>query len=233
MKNNLKPKKSLGQNFLTNKKALFDIIQAGDIQKDELILEIGGGKGALTEKILENGAKLIMIEKDKDLIPLLTDKFQKEIQFKQLIVLNEDILKVDLVKLLKKYFKIYQSKEYKLIANIPYNITGAILEKFLSSIIKPTKMVLLVQKEVAERIVAHDKKESILSLSVKLYGEVKIINKVSAGSFFPKPKVDSAIIEIKINPLKISLEQERLYFKLIKLSFSHKRKLMLGNLKNS
>ncbi len=226
-----KPKKSLGQNFLTNQKALFDIVSAGNIQKNELILEIGGGKGALTEKILSLKANLIVIEKDTELFTFLKEKFKTYLENKQLILINEDILKIDLESLLKKYFSYYKVKKYKLIANIPYNITGAIFEKFLTLENKPDKLVLLVQKEVALRIVAKNKKESILSLSVKLYGNPKIISKVSAGSFYPKPKVDSAILEIITKTLILNKRKEELYFKVIKSSFAHKRKLMLNNLK--
>ncbi len=225
----MKPKKSLGQNFLTSGKAVFEIIKAGNIEKEDIILEIGPGKGALTEKILETGAKLIAIEKDRELIPFLEEKFQKEILKKQFLLLEKDILNIDIDKFLKKEIK---DVNYKLIANIPYYITGAIIEKFLSLTKKPSKMVLLVQKEVAERIIAKDKKESILSLAVKLYGNPKLIYKVSAGSFFPKPKVDSAVLLIDIKDAKIDKKVEEKYFKIIKTAFAYKRKIMLSNLKN-
>ncbi|MEN9338461.1 MAG: dimethyladenosine transferase, rRNA (adenine1518-N6/adenine1519-N6)-dimethyltransferase [Candidatus Parcubacteria bacterium] len=223
----MRPKKTLGQNFLTSGKAIFEIVEAGDIQKDDFILEIGPGKGALTEKLLEKDGKVIAIEKDSELIPFLKKKFEKEIKEKKLILKEEDILNIDLADFLKKERII----KYKLIANIPYYITGAIIEKFLSEAKKPEKMVLLVQKEVAERIVAKDKKESILSLAVKLYGEPKLIYRVSAGSFFPKPKVDSAILQINLSKESIDKELEEKYLRLIKRAFSHKRKIMLSNLR--
>ncbi len=221
----MKPKKSLGQNFLTSGKAIFEIVRGGEINKGENILEIGPGKGALTEKILEAGGKVLAIEADKELIPLLENKFKKEIENENLKIIKGDILNINI----EKYYK--KEDSYKIIANIPYYITGAIIEKFLSVAKKPIKMVLLVQKEVAERIVARDKKESILSLAIKLYGNPKIIYKVGAGSFYPKPKVDSAVLSISINKPNLSSQKEKEYFNIIKSAFSHKRKVMLNNLK--
>lgn len=227
----MKPKKSLGQNFLTSSKAIYEIVNAGNIEKDELILEIGPGKGALTEKLLEKSNTVIAIEKDRELIPFLQDKYSQDIKDKRLILVEGDILELDIDDFIKKELKKNKFKKYKLIANIPYYITGAIIEKFLSIDKKPEKLVLLVQKEVAERIVARDKKESILSLAVKLYGNPKLIYKVSAGSFFPKPKVDSAVLEININDTFINKNLEKLYFIVIKKAFAFKRKMMLNNLK--
>ncbi len=229
----MKPKKSLGQNFLTSGKAIFEIVKAGEIKNDDIILEIGPGKGALTEKLLESNAKkIVCIEKDRELIEILKEKFEKDIKNNKLEIIEGDVLNInpDLRSPSKGGAKILNN--YKIIANIPYYITGAIIEKFLSTENKPDKMVLLVQKEVAERIVAKDKKETILSLAVKLYGEPKLIYKVSAGSFFPKPKVDSAVLEIKINKEKLDKNTETKYLKIIKSAFSHKRKMMLNNLKN-
>lgn len=227
----MRPKKSLGQNFLTSGKAVFEIIKAGDLKKGELVLEIGPGKGALTEKLLESGVKLIAIEKDIELIKILEEKFKENIENKSLVLINEDILNVDIDEHLKRKLKKFGLKSYKLIANIPYYITGAIIEKFLSCDTKPEKLVLLIQKEVAERIVAKDKKESILSLAVKLYGSPKIVYRVSAGSFFPKPKVDSAIISIEVDKNNLDKSTQDLYFLIIKKAFAYKRKIMLNNLK--
>lgn len=229
----MKPKKSLGQNFLTSGKAIFEIVNAGNIKENDLILEIGPGKGALTEKILESKANLIAIEKDSELIPILEEKFKENIKNKQFTLIKEDILNIDLDKFVEKELKSKKIKNYKLIANIPYYITGAIIEKFLSINKKPEKIVLLVQKEVAERIVCRDKKESILSLAVKFYGNPKLVYKVSAGSFFPKPKVDSTILVIDIEKdQKINQKLEENYFKIIKKAFAHKRKMTISNLKN-
>jgi 16S rRNA (adenine1518-N6/adenine1519-N6)-dimethyltransferase len=222
----MKPKKSLGQNFLTSGKAVYEIVNAGEIKKGETVLEIGPGKGALTVELLKSGGKIIAIEKDRELISFLEEKFKIEIKNKTLKLIEGDILDLDIGKIIKK------NEKYKIIANIPYYITGAIIERFLSIKKTPELIVLLVQKEVAERIVAKNKKESILSLAVKFYGTPKIIYKVSAGSFFPKPKVDSAVLKITLNQMSKEIKSiEELYLNIVKKSFSHKRKMMLGNLK--
>lgn len=219
-----KAKKSLGQNFLKSVPALNAIISAGEIEKDSVILEIGPGKGALTEKLLERVDTVIAIEKDRELFELLQDKFKKEIQEKKLILKNEDILEY-----------ITKEKSYKIIANIPYNITGAILKKFLTEKNQPERMVLMVQNEVAKRITAHDGKESILSISVKAYGTPKNVMKVPARYFSPAPKVDSAIISIK-NISRVHFDKqeglEEKFWLLVKAGFAHKRKVLSSNLKD-
>lgn len=247
-----KAKKSLGQNFLKSEIALKKIIEAGEIKPGDVVLEIGPGKGALTTQLLAYSCQLIAIEKDRDLYEFLKDKFQKEISSDQLELINADILDFDLsYKLL--------AKSYKLIANIPYNITGAILKKFLTAKNQPERMVLMVQHEVASRILARDGKESILSISVKAYGEPKMVMKVNKRYFSPAPKVDSAIIEIKNisrqffdknntspqpSPSKgeggngavqdknlNSLAFEEKFWEIVRNGFAHKRKKLSSNLK--
>lgn len=216
-----KAKKSLGQNFLKSKVALMQILHAGEVNKKDIVLEIGPGKGALTSLLLENAKKVIAVEKDSELVEFLKEKFSKEIKEGRLNLVEADILDYEI-----------KTKNYKLIANIPYNITGAIFKKFLAAKNSPLTMVLLVQKEVAERIVARDKKESILSISVKAYGIPKYIAKVSKKYFSPSPKVDSAIIQItdisKKN-FKNHIEEGR-FFEILKLGFAHKRKILSSNL---
>jgi len=151
-------KKSLGQNFLKSEKALSQIVEAGEIAPGETVLEIGPGLGALTEKLLLSGARVIAVEKDDNLFTRLKGKFKNELEEGRIALIHEDIMG----------FKIETLREkYKLIANIPYNITGAILEKFLSASHQPEKMVLVVQKEGEGRKVARDGKESIVKNSVK------------------------------------------------------------------
>jgi len=218
-------KKSLGQNFLTSQSAVSKIVDTADPSGDDIILEIGPGKGVLTEKLLFFVGKVVAVEKDDNLFEFLKEKFKKEIEANKLDLIHGDILDFD-----PSVFSFYKDLNYKLVANIPYNITGAILKKFLSAEIQPELMVLMVQKEVAERIVARDKKESILSLSVKIYGEPKYVQTVKAGSFSPAPKVDSAILLIEnISKKSFKFSEER-FFEILRAGFKSKRKKLSSNL---
>ncbi len=251
----------MGQNFLKSELALRKIIEAGEIKKEDVVLEIGPGKGALTGKLLGTGCKVLAVEKDRELFEFLKTKFEKEIKSNTLILVCKDVLKFEASAYGLK------SSAYKIIANIPYNITGAILKKFLAGKNQPERMVLMVQHEVAQRIIGNSpsaakakagKKESILSISVKAYGEPKMIMKVDKRYFSPAPKVDSAIISIKNisrknfnSPLeeypkgevdefstpsrKQATPQEgnfeAKFWEIVKAGFAHKRKKLSGNLK--
>lgn len=220
------PKKQFGQNFLTSIPARIAIVEAGDVTEKDIVLEIGPGKGFLTKGILEKGAHVIALEKDRDLLPLLQESFSSEVESGKLTLLEGDVLEFD-----PSNSQLVTSN-YKLIANIPYYITGAILSRFLSEVAQPSLMVVLIQKEVAERIVARDNKESLLSLSVKVYGEPKIVYRVSSGSFFPAPKVDSAVLQIK-NISRANFKNayhEEMFFKLIHAGFAHKRKIAISQI---
>lgn len=221
-------KKSLGQNFLKSVPALNAIIKAGEVTHADTVLEIGPGKGALTAKLLEAAGHVIAVEKDRELLAFLQEKFKDEIGKKKLKLAEGDILEFD-----TNAYGLKPSA-YKIIANIPYNITGAILKKFLTEQNQPELMVLMVQNEVAQRIVARDGKESILSISVKAYGEPKMVMKVPARYFSPAPKVDSAVISIKSisrqNFAKDKTNEDK-FWEIVKLGFAHKRKKLSGNLK--
>lgn len=215
-------KKSLGQHFLRSERALSSIVEAAQLSAGETVLEIGPGEGVLTEKLLAAGARIVAVEKDDALFESLAQKFSKEIETRQLEIVHGDILDFEM-----------KEGEWKLVANIPYNITGAILEKFLSANNQPSLIVLLVQDEVAKRIVARDGKESILSVSVKAYGKPGYVEKVLAGSFVPAPKVDSAIIAIDgISKEFFNNFGEKAFFQLLKAGFSSKRKKLSSNLAN-
>lgn len=219
-------KKSLGQHFLRSERALQTIIDAGDPEPLDIILEIGPGEGALTERLLNFAGKVVAVEKDDSLFENLKEKFKKEIGEGKLDLINEDILSFD-----PSVFNFYKDHTYKIIANIPYNITGAILRKFLSADTVPERMVLLVQKEVAERIVSKGDKESILSISVKAYGRPKYVERVLAGSFTPAPKVDSAILLIEdISKDFFNNFPEEEFFRMLRAGFASKRKKLSSNL---
>lgn len=230
-------KKSLGQHFLTSERALSAIIDAGNPNGNDLILEIGPGKGILTERLLKHAGKVIAVEKDDWLFEQLKEKFSNETAEGKLELIHGDILAFD-----PDILKFYKDLDFKIIANIPYNITGAILEKFLSAEYQPGLMVLLVQDEVAKRITGYGphsakasrgKKESILSISVKAYGKPLYIDKVMAGSFVPAPKVNSAVIAIEgISKDFFNNFEEKAFFQLLKAGFQAKRKKLSSNLAN-
>jgi len=218
-------KKHLGQNFLKSKKAITTMIGVSEVSTNDTIVEIGPGKGAITKGLLEKSMQVIAFEKDSELIPLLAEMFKDSNNF--------DLLQKDILEYNPKYLK-NKCKTYKIVANIPYYITGAIFQHFLESSFQPESMTLLVQKEVAERIIARDKKESILSLSVKAYGKPRLVMKVSRKYFNPEPKVDSAVVyiaDISKKFFKGFSEQE--FFTVVKKSFQFKRKNIFNNLKNS
>jgi 16S rRNA (adenine1518-N6/adenine1519-N6)-dimethyltransferase len=224
-------KKSLGQHFLRSTRALSDIITAGRLAPNEHVLEIGPGEGVLTKALLDRGAFVHAIEKDRSLIPILQETFAPEIAAKKFFLTEADILALTPEELG------FTKNAYKLIANIPYYITGAIIEKFLTEKNHPSCMVLLIQKEVAERIVARDGKHSILSIAVHIFGTPHIVAKVPRGAFVPPPNVDSAIIAIEniSHEYFTTWKQEeslaiKSFFDVIHAGFAHKRKFLARNL---
>lgn len=218
-------KRSLGQNFLTNTRIVSKIADAGNITNKDIVLEIGPGKGILTKELLSRAKKVIAIEKDDSLFLALQEKFKKEIRNKKLELIHNDARLIQLKKIG------LTNHSYSIVANIPYNITGELFELFLTNTIQPKTIVFLVQKEVAERIVAKDKKESILSLSVKIFSSPKIMGVVGRGSFSPAPNVDSAILLLRDihNPWKNKKEEEK-FFSIVKSGFAHKRKYVAKNI---
>ncbi len=234
----MKPKKSLGQNFLTSEAAVFKIVQAAKLltnpkthsqdRNPEIVLEIGPGKGVLTKALLATGANVIAVEKDCLLIQPLNEKFTAEIAAGKLKIIEADGLEIEPDRLDQLGLK---SGEYKIVANLPYYITGQFFRKFLAGSNQPSGMVLLLQKEVVERIIAADKKESLLSISIKVYGQPKKITVVNRGSFFPAPNVDSAVIAIENISKKFFADiSEDTFFEVLRAGFAHKRKILISNL---
>ena len=216
----IQKKKSLGQHFLRAKNYLAAVADAAELAPGEEVLEVGPGEGTLTEELLARGARVVAVEKDRRLIPLLKEKFSD----KNFEVHEADALEFDTSN--------YIGTPYKVVGNIPYYITGALIKKFLSAERQPSTLVFLVQKEVAERI-ARSKKESIVSLAVKAYGNPRYVKTVPAGAFSPPPKVDSAVLSISnISRERFSdIAHERRFFDLLHKGFGSKRKLLASNLK--
>lgn len=218
----IRAKKTLGQNFLRSKSAIRTIVVSAGIKNGEVVLEIGPGKGILTKALLEAGATVIAVEKDNRLIPLLEETFKTEIENGRLCLIHGDILEMF------PNIPLISPSNYKVVANIPYYISGALLKLLLGSKKQPQLMVLMLQKEVAKRIVAKDSKESILSMSVKVYGTPKYIETIKKESFSPQPKVDSAILLIKdiSKDFFKNEEEENTFFEIIKKTFGQKRKTL-------
>lgn len=215
-------KKSLGQNFLTNLSILPIIIKAGEVSRGESILEIGPGHGILTKALLDSGAKVFAVEKDFDLIASLTQKFGSS---KNIKIIHQDALWFDETVLPK----------YKIIANLPFNMASPLIRKFLESQNPPQLMVVMVQKEVAEKIVAKpgSSERGVLTLAIEFYGQAEIIKNVPKESFRPQPKVDATII--KITPKKLHLRgaagvEPKLFFRIVKAGFAAKRQQIHNSL---
>lgn len=212
------PKKSLGQHWLKDRQVLAGIADAADITPLDTVLEIGPGLGTLTSELLRRAEKVIAVELDGE----LADKLPGQFPGKTLQVINQDILEFDLSVLPKNYI---------VVANVPYYITSKIIQKLLTSDNKPKTTVLLIQKEVAERLAAEPGDMSILSISAQIYGEVELDQLVPAHYFTPPPKVDSQVVVVhtRATPL-ISPEDEKRFFRVVKAGFSSKRKKLRSSL---
>lgn len=215
----------LGQHFLIHAWPAAKLAHAIPLKEGETFLEIGPGKGILTRELLKLGP-VIAIEKDPVLVQKLRETFSEKIQGGHLTLVEDDIRNFD-----AKNYKL-KTQNYVVAANIPYYITGEIIRQFLTAKKQPRAMALLVQKEVADRIVARDGKESILSLSVKAYGTPRIVAKVGKSHFSPPPSVDSAILVIdNISRQFFDTISENQFFEVVHVGFASKRKQLKGNLK--
>lgn len=217
-------KKSLGQNFLRSETAISAIVNSLEY-KDLPAIEIGGGEGVVTKALLDKNFEVDVVELDPRAAELMREQFSEKIKEGKIKIFEQDILQTDFAKLV-------EDKDYIVVGNIPYYITGLIIRHIFEQMKLPKQATLMVQKEVADRILARSGKESILSLSVKVYGKVELVKVVKRGSFVPAPKVDSAIFTVKNikNPFA-NTTQEKLFFEIIKTAFKHPRKVALGNLK--
>ncbi|MCX6765465.1 MAG: 16S rRNA (adenine(1518)-N(6)/adenine(1519)-N(6))-dimethyltransferase RsmA [Candidatus Moranbacteria bacterium] len=218
----------LGQNFLVNKDVVKKIIKTAGLTPDDFVLEIGPGKGILTEELAKHEGKVIAVEIDKKLVNLLRNKLHN---CKNVEIVKGDILKINLTKQLTTNY--LQRINYKVIANLPYYITSPIIRLFLEADNPPSEMILMVQKEVAERIVAQPGKMSILSVAVQYYAKPELLFTVGRENFDPVPEVDSAVIKISNIKNQISKLESKEFFRIVRAGFCAKRKTLANNLTNS
>lgn len=218
--------KGLGQNFLIDDSVLQDIVNSANIDKDDLVIEIGPGVGTLTKELLKKAKKVCAIELDYELIPILNEELK---EFNNFELIHKDALKIDFNEL------IGEELNTKLVANLPYYVTTPIISKLLKENYKFESLTIMIQKEVGERIAANpDTKEyGALSIFVQYYCDVEIIRRVSPDSFVPRPKVDSIVIKlIKLSEPKVKVKSKELFFKIVRSSFNMRRKTLWNGLKS-
>ncbi len=224
----LNPNPTYGQNFLIDEIVLQDIVDAANVLSTDAVLEIGPGVGNLTKQLCQRAGFVLSIEKDPKFFPILhaiKKDYKKNFRFE-----IADALEFDF----QDFFKDAGYKSYKVVANIPYFITGKILNMFMTAEFKPSSVIVLTQKEVAQNIIAKPGDLSVLAISVQLFGQPKIVQIVPAKSFFPAPKVDSAVLKIDLyQKPKYELADEKKFFKILKACFSGKRKQIHNTLKNN
>lgn len=218
-------KKKFGQNFLVDKNILDKIVDATGADEESVIVEIGPGIGTLAIEMAKRGAVVYAIEIDNDLIPILKENF---LPYPNIHLIHTDALEVDYYKLLENYIG---KKKLKVAANLPYYITTPLIFKILETDLPWDSMTFMMQLEVAQRIAAEpgSKAYGSLSVAVNFYGTAKMVTKASASAFFPQPKVDSAVLNIKIEN-KIKVRSKEFFFSVVKKSFSQRRKTLLNNL---
>lgn len=216
----ISPQRSKGQNFLVTESVYDDIIKAAEVKNTDTVLEVGPGLGFLTAKLAQKAKRVVAVELDDRLAEILKIGIDSQ-GVKNVEVVNQDILKFNPETL---------GGPYKVVANLPYNISSIFLRTFLGAAAPPDCLALMLQKEVAERIISRPPDMSLLALSVQYYGEARITREVKAGNFWPEPKVDSAILAITTKPSPLSHEQEKDFFRLARVGFSAKRKMLKNNL---
>ncbi len=220
-KHNLRPDKNLGQNFLTDPNILEKITHAAGVTDQDTVLEIGAGLGHLTSQLAKVAHQVVAVELDPRFLPVLEENLA---DINNIRIVHGDILSLDPGDLV-------QVNDYLVVANIPYYITSRIIRNLLESALKPKRIILTIQHEVAQRVCARTGKMSLLSLSVEMYGEPHLEMRIPAGAFYPPPKVDSAVIRVDLYPEPLLEEELReVFFKVIKAGFLHKRKTLRNSL---
>jgi len=229
----LQARKGLGQHFLTDEEALNHIISAAELTPSDVVMEIGPGLGVLTRELARRAGRVMAVELDNKLATILSETLAP---FPNVAIINRDILETTPAALLREQGAgLSQNTDspfsYKVVANLPYYITGAVLRHFLEAALKPQMMVVMVQKEVAEAIVARTGKTSLLSISVQFYGKPSMVSYVPARCFYPAPEVDSAILRVDLYPRPpVAVTDEKGFFDLVRAGFTASRKQIANSL---
>ena len=232
-KYNIKANKSLGQNFLINEEVVNKIVESSEISKEDLVIEIGPGLGTLTKFLLEKAKKVICIELDSKMITILNDRFRL---YSNLEIKNKDVLKVDLKNLIKNEKEVNEVKNVKIVANLPYYITTPIIMKLLEEELDLESITVMIQKEVADRLIAipGEKNTGAITYTVYYYSIGEKITEVQKNSFIPEPEVTSEVIKLTIrNKAPINVKNKELMFNIVKNAFMQRRKTLLNSLNNS
>lgn len=217
----LRPRKRLGQNFLTDRHVLKQILATAEIGTEDTVLEIGAGLGILTQALAERAQRVVAVEVDEELVAVLRVRLES---LPNVEVVLGDILARDISNLMREG-RTLEVAPYKVVANIPYYITSAVLRHILEASVRPQLIVLMVQKEVAQRIVAAPGQMSLLAVSVQFYGLPRLVARVPAGAFYPAPKVDSAIVRIDPHrQLPVKDSEIAAFFKIVRAGFAQRRK---------
>ncbi|MBD8943053.1 MAG: 16S rRNA (adenine(1518)-N(6)/adenine(1519)-N(6))-dimethyltransferase RsmA [Clostridiales bacterium] len=222
--------KKFGQNFLIDTRVLERIITQAEITKDDMVLEIGPGIGTMTQYLCENAREVVAVEIDNSLIPILEDTLS---EYNNVTVINDDILKVDINKLVEEH---NAGKPIKVVANLPYYITTPIIMGLFEKKVNVDSITVMVQKEVADRMKSGpgSKDYGALSLAVQYYSKPEIVANVPPNCFMPRPNVSSAVIRLKLyDEMAVKVENENLLFRLIRASFNQRRKTLVNGIKNS
>lgn len=221
-----KPKKFLGQNFLVDENIARKIVASLEIKSDDIVIEIGPGQGVLTKFLADVTENLIAVEIDKSIYEKLTEEYKTKVK-----IIHKDFLKLDFQNDLKEIS--VKNKKFKIIGNIPYNITTEILFKLYDLPDKPLSAILMMQKEVARRLIAqpNSKDYGILAIQTQVHSSPKILFDVPHTAFFPKPRVHSSIVKFDFTKLKYKISDKRIFKTLVKASFSQRRKTMKNSLK--
>ena len=229
----IKANKNLGQNFLIDDTVIEDIVNGADIKKDDLVIEIGPGLGSMTALLVEKAKKVICVELDKKMIKILNDRF---IAYNNIELINEDVLKLDLNKLIKQEKEQNEIKEVKIVANLPYYITTPIIMKLLEENLDIQSITVMIQKEVADRLieVPSGKNTGAITYTVYYYCECEKIREVENTCFIPMPEVTSEVINLKLRKEPaVEIENKKVFFNIIKSAFMQRRKTLLNSLLNS